>query len=68
MCNLDESDQAFGLLAVIGPAGLFQLLGKGSQPMGAEGGARRFEGVGQTSYGVVVLLVPGLSQLRDLGL
>ena len=49
MCNLDESDEAFSLLTVLGPAGLFQLLGKGRQPMGAEGGARRFEGVGQNS-------------------
>ncbi|MEP6889807.1 MAG: hypothetical protein ABI955_03805 [Nitrospirota bacterium] len=36
---LDEGDQAFGLVAVIRPAGLLQLLGEGGQPMGAEGGA-----------------------------
>ena len=62
MFPLDEGDQAFGLLTVIGPAGLFQLLGKGRQPMRAEGGARRFECVGHTSDGVVLLSLPGLSQ------
>ncbi len=40
MFPLDEGDHAFGLLTVIGPAGLFQLLGEGCQPMCAEGGAR----------------------------
>ena len=68
MLRFDEGDQVFGLLTVIGPAGLFQSLGKGSQPMRAEGGARRFEGVGRDSYGVVLLSLQGLSQLRDLGL
>ena len=62
MCDLDERDQAFGLLNVSGPAGLLQLLGEGRHPIRAEGGARRFEGVGQLAYGVVVLSLPGLSQ------
>jgi hypothetical protein len=34
------------------------LFGKSSQPMRAEGGARRFEGVGQPAYGVVLLSLP----------
>lgn len=49
MFPFDEGDQASDLLTVLGPAGLFQLFGKSSQPMRAEGGARRFEGVGQNS-------------------
>jgi hypothetical protein len=62
MFPLDEGDQAFGLLTVLGPAGLLQLLGEGRHPIRAEGGARRFEGAGQLAYGVVVLSLPGLLQ------
>ena len=51
---LDEGDQVLGSLAVISPAGFLQFLG--------EGGARRFECVGHTSDGVVLLSLPGLSQ------
>ena len=47
MFQLDAGEQPFGVVAVIGPAGLLHLLGEGRQPMGAEGGARRFEGVSQ---------------------
>ena len=68
MCNLDESDQAFGLLNVSGPAGLLQLLGEGCQPMGAKSGARRFEAVGRGLDGVGVPSLPGLAQLGDLSL
>ncbi len=62
MLRFDAGDRAFDLLAVLGPAGLLQLLGEGRQPMRAEGGARRFECVGHTSDGVVLLSLPGLSQ------
>ena len=47
MFPLDAGDQAFDLLPVLGPIGLFQLFSKGSQPIRAEGGARRFQDVGQ---------------------
>ena len=62
MFPLDEGDQVFGSLAVISPAGFLQFLGEGGQPMRTEGGARRFECVGHTSDGVVLLSLPGLSQ------
>ena len=68
MCDLDESDQAFGLLNVSGPAGFLQLLGEGCQPMRTEGGARGFEAVGRGLDGVGVPSLPGLSKLGDLSL
>ena len=66
MSPLNEGDQALGLLPVLGPAGLFQLRSKGSQPTRAEGHARRFEGVGQQAQGVIILLLSGGPQLGDL--
>ena len=57
MLRFDEGDQAFGLLVVIRPAGVLQFLSVGGEPMDTERGARGFEGVGQSAYGVVVLLL-----------
>ena len=68
MCDLDERDQAFGLLNMSGPAGLLQLLGEGCQPMRAKGGARGFEAVGCGLDGVGGPSIPGLAQLGDLSL
>lgn len=71
MLRFDEGDRAFDLLTVLGPAGLLQLFGEGRQPMCAEGGARRFEGVVQPAYGVVLLSLPvagcgwGVLTIRD---